>query len=213
MTHTLIGSLLLVLATATVPPSSSDEVSPTLEVTTPPLDLAFTYHAWLTAAQEEDWARAAAMVAPGELQAFRDRAVSEILALPDRWMQKRLYNLGLMTSEELKALTPTELFSQALQSGGNILPHVLRSSTVEVAEGATEGDRGWLRIHLTTSAQGGEITASTEILQGFRRHEGSWYISLEPVAGQGEDDTLPTTTEESREEGKNPPAPEPGPEP
>jgi hypothetical protein len=210
MISTLTSSLLLILATATVPSPSSEPASPSLDLATPPLDLAFTYHTWLTAIHKEEWARAASLVVPDELQAFRDRAIAEIESLPGRRMQKRLYNLGLLTLEELEALTPTELFTRALQSGGNILPHILRSSTVEVAEGATEGDQGWLRIRLTPSAQGGEITASSEILQGFRAIEGIWYVSLQPVAGPGESEVPLPATEESRQEHTDAPAPAPG---
>jgi hypothetical protein len=145
------------------------------------MELVLVYRDWIGHMVEERYEEAAALVLPEDLESLRASTLREIRAADEGTRLRRFSSLGVGSLEELESLSATELFVEGLRSGGNVLPRLLRASQITILEGKIEGASGWLRIHMASSARGGEITASNEIRQGFAKSGERWLVSLRPL--------------------------------
>jgi hypothetical protein len=157
-------------ATAAEPPAAA-----------PPMELVIVYRDWIGHMIEERYEEAAELVLPEDLESLRATTLRELRAADEGLRQRRFTSLGVGSLEELESLSARELFVEGLRSGGNVLPRLLRASKLTILEGRIEGETGWLRVHMSSSARGGELTASNDIRQGFARRGERWLVSLRPL--------------------------------
>jgi hypothetical protein len=148
---------------------------------TPPMELVEVYRSWLGHMLEERYEEAAALVLLEDLEQLRETTLRNLRSASPTTREQRFTSLGVGSLEELESLSATELFVEGLRSGGNVLPRLLRASQITILEGEIQGSRGWLRVHMSSSARGGEIVASNDIRQGFERRGERWLVSLRPV--------------------------------
>lgn len=145
------------------------------------MELVLVYRSWIGHMIDERYEEAAGLVLPEDLESLRETTLRELRAADEGTRARRLGSLGLGSLEELESLSAKDLFVEGLRSGGNVLPHLLRASQLTILEGRIEGTTGWLRIQMSSSARGGEMTASNEIRQGFARRGERWLVSLRPL--------------------------------
>jgi len=145
------------------------------------MELIQVYRSWIGHMLEERYAEAAALVLPADLEDLRETTLRELRSASESTRARRFTSLGVGSLEELESLSAEELFVEGLRSGGNVLPRLLRASQLTILEGEIQESRGWLRVHMSSSARGGEIVASNDIRQAFEREGESWFVSLRPV--------------------------------
>jgi hypothetical protein len=145
------------------------------------MELIAVYRNWIGHMLEERYEEAAALVLPADLEDLRETTLREIRGASESTRARRFTSLGVGSLKELESLSAEELFVEGLRSGGNVLPRLLRASQLTILEGELHGSRGWLRVHMSSSARGGEIVASNDIRQAFERVGDRWFVSLRPV--------------------------------